>query len=349
MVCYVFLPYFILLAYGWRRVLKIYLSSFLVVGCYGLLQLLLGLIGIYDPFVQQSFGTFYRPNALAYEPSFLALYLTPFVVMANLFYLITPQGDFLCFKCLDFKKILLINLLFLATTATSTIFMYVLFFLFLILLAFSPLFRQTYPHFIKNLLKYIGCCGIFLFCLILSSQALASEFYLKFFYQGFASHQSIFERWAGILNAWHLFKLYPVTGIGLGALPHFFLDAYLSNNEDFIFFFTQKKYDDSSEHLLKLFEPMNVTTELLGSLGICGVIALTFLLFVWFRKGIKAIKKSPLKETRVWAILFIVSTLIMLVTLQINQGLLRTYIWVHFSFGYAFFVETLKPQIEQEL
>ncbi len=260
-----------------------------------------------------------RPNAFAYEPSYYALYMTPFMVMANLSYLL-KKGICLGHVCA-------INFLYLISASTSALFAYAIFFI--VILFFQNL-RKT-------ALKHMSGAFLFLTLLAVTFPSIAKNFFLKFFFQGFMSHHSFYERWVGIVNCWKIFLAKPFLGIGVGAIPPFLYSAFSSGDPKFIFIATPEDIARSSNPL-KFFEPSNVATEILGSCGILGILAFAFLLFCYCAQAKKAYKEAD-AERKHWILLFFVSGVVTLVVLQFNQGLFRTYIWAHLALGFALFMK----------
>lgn len=195
LLLYFLLPYLLIRYHDYKKVFSLYLLSFLCVGIYAFLQLLLSLAGLHDPFANQFIsGEVVRSNAFAYEPSFYALYMTPFIVMVNYHFLADREEPFYFFGRLTYPKIFLINFLYFSSTSTSTIFAFAIFCF--CLLFFSQVRRHLWKF-------SIAFTGIF-FLLGIISPFLMRQFYLKFFYSGLG-HGSFMERWTGIVNAWKVF------------------------------------------------------------------------------------------------------------------------------------------------
>lgn len=311
--CYFLLPYFLIKFYDTRTVVALYFASFLCVGLYAFLQLVLSCFHVIDPFVRQWItSSIARPNALSYEPSFYALYLTPFIVLCNTHFLMTPGESFIYPKRLSFLKVCGINALYLISFSASAFFAYLIFFSCLL---FGFKFRKRVFWF---------CLGFALLILLffVLFPELIQTFFLKFFIFGFMAHPSFYLRWWGIANGWTIFTENPFFGIGLGSFPPVLYSAYLNGNEKFRFFESQLK--EMTLPPLKYFEPTNVLTEVLASLGVFGAAAFGYLLFLFFSRARQAVP---------WAL----SLIVMLVLLQFNQGVLRTYIWVHLAICFALF------------
>jgi O-antigen ligase len=318
---YVFLPYFLIKFCDIKKVLALYGLSFVVVGIYAFSQLLLSFFGVQDSFAQQRiFGTIVRPNAFAYEPSFYALYMTPFVMLCNFHFIAVPQENFFFFRRLTIKKVIFVNLLFLVSTSASTVFAYAVFFILLLLFLKER----------KRVVQFIAACllaGVGIFAM---APFLIKEFFMKFFFFGFTSHHSFFQRWTSIRNTWNIFVENILLGVGLGGCPTYLYDAWLSGNDKYTFF--EQFQDLSKLNVLKNFEPMNVFTEILASLGLVGCVAFCLLILVCFKKARQAWKNAPMLSLNL-----LIALTVMLVVLQFNQGILRTYVWTHLAMTYALF------------
>jgi len=160
------------------------------------------------------------------------------------------------------------------------------------------------------------------------------------------SHHSFFERWIGIENAWKVFIEHPFFGVGLGGYPSYLFDAYLRGATQFTFIYQPQDIADAP-YALKLFEPANVFTEVLASVGLVGVFAFCGLIFVFIRRAKQAIQKDPRLSYNL-----LLSVLVMVISLQFNQGLFRTYVWLHLALIFALVEKTVRetsPQSPQGL
>jgi hypothetical protein len=346
LLCYFLFPYFLLKTWDERKVLHLYGISYIFVGFYALLQLLFSCIDMQDPHAtHRIWGDIVRPNAFAFEPSFYALYMTPFVFLCNYHYIQNRQYAFFIFNRLKFPHILLINLLYLVSTSTATIYAYLFFF-------FCMICVKSIRK--KELFKFMLCFCITGCVLGLTFPYVVRTFFLKFFAAEFVYHHSFFQRWVGIVNAWKMFLQNPFFGVGLGGYPQYLLQAFLSGDSSFNYLVDDAIFYTSNP--FKLLEPSNAFTEILASLGLFGVGAFCFFIAVYFSIVIRipqtcqevshVYQKSRsqeknerfnmnAKEQYIFKGGFIISVIVMLFVLQFNQGLLRTYVWVHFAIVFA--------------
>lgn len=316
---YFLLPYLLIRYYDYKKVISLYLVSFFCVGLYALFQLLISLVGLKEPFASQFVsGAIVRPNAFAYEPSFYALYMTPFIVMVNYHFLADREQPFFMFGKLTYPKILFIDFLYFVSTSTSTFFAFAIFCMSLVF------FAQVRRH----LLKFCIAFTCLFFLLGIASPFIMRTFFLKFFFSGFMSHHSFYERWTGIENAWKIFQSHPYFGIGLGAYPPYLYDAFLTGNA----YLNLRDTLVFSEALkpLKYFEPTNVFTEILASVGMIGALSFIGVLFVFIARV-----KQAIKIDRTMGCSLLLSVIVMIIVLQINQGVFRTYVWAHLAFAFA--------------
>lgn len=331
LLMYFLLPYLLIRYYDHKKVFSLYLLSFLCVGIYAFLQLLFSLVGLNDPFAQQFIsGTIVRSNAFSYEPSFYALYMTPFIVMANYHFLADREQPFYFFGKLTYPKILFINFLYFSSTSTSTIFAFAIFCFCLLF------FSQVRRHLWKFCVAFT--C---LFCLLgIISPFLMQKFFLKFFYSGLG-HGSFMERWTGIVNAWKVFLIHPYFGVGLGGYPSYMYDAFLSGTTQFTFhdFFFSDRLNP-----LKNFEPTNVFTEIMASIGIVGALAFVSVIFIF---AVRA--KNAIQIDRTNGCGLLLSVLVMVIVLQFNQGVFRTYVWTHLALAFALLERIARETTEQSL
>lgn len=307
-VVYFFLPYTFFFSFDRNRVLKVYFLSFQLMGVYAIVQLALSIGGIYTPLLRQWIeqGGWARPHALSYEPSFYALYMCGFVMFYNALYFLNGEKK-------SVLKLVAVNGLLLVSTSTSGFFAYFFFFPLIFFL------RRYAVEFKKKIGLFIGVLSAFLLC-IAGVAPKITLFFVKFFVVDFFSHHSFSERWEGIKNAWGVFLEHPLLGVGIGGIgPYLYArekgGVILSN----AFGMTLQE--------VELYDPKNVTTEILAGLGVLGVIPFC-LLALWVTKSFKRVFALEGQERSIALSLFI-SLFVMILVLQFNSGLFRCYIWVH--------------------
>lgn len=328
-VIYFLLPLNLMLLFDSEKILKVYFTSFLAVGMHAALQLLLSGIGIIDPFVTQYVHSgLARGQAMTYEPSFYALYAIPFVVYANVKHLLECRWNFS-----SVFTIIGINILLLMSTSTGAFFSYFVFCCISFFISYLPSLGIIAQGLRRNLSVFIGVFTV-AFCAIglVFKNIFINTFY-KFFVIGFFSHWSFLDRWKGIVEAWNLFCQFPVFGLGLGGVGYYrCMHAYKEE---------QSQLYVPSLDLLEPFDPTNMFTETLASLGLYGLLAFSY--FGWtIYKIVSKLLRNPsvsLKEKQT-TVAFLISIIVMLVCLQFNQGIFRSYIWTHIGIFVGYCLKT---------
>jgi hypothetical protein len=194
----------------------------------------------------------------------------------------------------------------------------------------------------RSLLVFMGVFAA-IFCTIgvIFREVFINTFY-KFFTVGFFAHVSFLERWKGIVDAWELFCQFPVFGLGLGGVGYYrYMHAYYEGQNQVYF---------PTLDLLEPFDPTNMFTEILASLGLYGVIVFSY--FGWIiYQIVKKLLKSPIicvanKQT---ALALLLSVIVMFTCLQFNQGLFRSYIWTHTGVFLGYCLRTIADAESKDL
>jgi len=315
LIFYFIFPYLLMRQYGSKKVLRIYFSVFLVVGCYALLQFLFSLVGVRDPFAKQSFyGHIVRADAFSSEPSFYALYMTPFVIFTSTLFLLQKP---------DRKRVyflLFVNILFFVSTATSALFTYLIYF---------PLVWLFCKQQRRAIYSYLSAFMAALVILAIALPKFSKLFFFKFFNTDFSSHHSFLERWVGMVNGWKIFLSQPFFGVGLGAYPHYLFRRWLEADARYTFLNSAETINALS-YPYKAFEPMNTLSEIGASLGILGLFAFGLFFFSFY----KAFRRAARNKMN---LAFFISALVMLIVLQFNQGLFRCYLWSYLAIAWGYF------------
>ena len=155
------------------------------------------------------------------------------------------------------------------------------YFVFFLVLFFFPRFQCLKPCFYESRKKLLKITAMFLSVFLLSSVVFFELFkktFLKFFYVG-AVHESFFIRCSGIFSALQAFSENLFFGVGIGGLSSYLVEQYGANIPS-LEFFDQKSLKERDIADLFSFEPTNVFSEILGSLGIYGLFGFCLLLVV---------------------------------------------------------------------
>lgn len=317
---YFFLPLQIILRMELPLFFRIYWSSFVVVGCYALYQVLMSVFGIYDPFALQRIGMIARGQAWTYEPSYYALFMIPYVMYHNAYALFREKVKS------TFKrrfKLAFQNLLMGISTSTGLIVSYPIFFLVALLKPLNPLHQVAKQKFKRAFLSFVG--AVLICTIVFYEIALHSLF--KFFYFGFDKHISFSARWEGIVVSVQTFLKHPFFGVGLGGVSAYHFQ------EISVYDLKQESLDDFVG-----FDPTNCFTEVLASLGIVGLLAFIYLGWVFYRSFQDVMKDGAIDlESKKMATALFISLVVMIVALQMNQGLFRPYVWIHAAVVYGYF------------
>jgi O-antigen ligase len=322
-IFYFLLPLNLFQVFDSAKILKTYSMAFCCIGLYAIFQIIFSLFGLFDPFALQRVGALARGQAWTYEPSYYALYITAYVMFKNATALL-KVNDKLVWK--DIAKLLGVNCMLIASTSTGLIFSYPIFCAVTFWLSLLKPLRASLTFVKWRIVKFIAFCCAFCGMLSILFWDIVKWSFFKFFYFGFQNHGSFTIRWDGIVACWKIFLEYPFFGIGIGGVgPYYFIkNAY---------------YDTVPQTLteVELYDPTNVFTEVLASLGLVGMIGLVMLAWAFYRAFRKVITSSAVsaEEKNTSQALFI-SLIVLLIVLQFNQGLFRPYIWIHAGVVYGY-------------
>lgn len=293
---------------------KVYVRGCVWVGIYALAQVLFSAVGVTLPGVGQWIGKIARGAAFSYEPSYYALYLTPFVMFENARYL---MGSL---KRVGLWTLVGYNFLFLLSTSTGCFFSYI---------AFMGIFCFFNGNVWRNILRFSSLLmGLFGFFLLVFDRAFLMMF--KFFYQGL-KHSSFAERWDGLVRDFEIFTEAPWIGVGLGGVSSYAVVREFGEG------------DILDKGLLNNYVSTNVTAEVFASVGLLGVAAFAVLLYQVFCDFRYALKmKEVNEEDRIQLKAFAISLLVMFFALQFSQSIMRAYVWIHVAIAVAFAREIMR-------
>ncbi|HEY2810094.1 MAG TPA: hypothetical protein VGJ00_01725 [Rhabdochlamydiaceae bacterium] len=325
-------PINLIFLFGRARILQLYWLSFVCVGLHALMQFFLSFFGIRDPFVAQILGgeiLIFRGQSWTYEPTFYALFATPFVVFLNTRFLLSSSEET---PKIPLWKVLGSNALLLCSTSTGGFFSYFVFFALCFAFTLSCAYRRLFPLLRKRLVCFVlGFATAFALLGILCWEVFLRSFY-KFFHMGFFAHWSFLERWDKVVEGWKIFCRYPFFGVGLrGVEQYLYLQAHF--NDPSVQLYGRLETRDT----FLVYSSSTVLMEILASLGVfglCAFIALGILVWNMFSALLKS-ALIPAEEKKTLFSLFM-SVLVMGVCMQFNQELFRNYVWIHMgiSLGY---------------
>jgi hypothetical protein len=348
-------------------ILRLYFISFILVGLIAAAQVFFSLVGVVLPFVTQYIGPWSRGQGFSYEPSYYALYMTPFTMFYTAKFFLQEKSK------RSIGKLIGSNCLLLVSTSTGCFFSYLAFLLGLGFMKWvrailrpvrncefgphqSPYNRRSqtgtycintrpfakpavvdsrelsrWPKFtIFDGAEYIGETSFFqiiwktslavfiLFCLLWAIDSkLVSHGFLKLFWTGIVQHQTFQARWIWICEYWNIFLEHPVLGTGLGGAS-----AYYAQKNGI-----QLAWNDPD--ILEVGIAMNVTTEVLGSLGLVGAGAFGYFFIRIWKNCRRTLRLALTEEERIDILSLIISMGVMFFTLQFSQSILRAYTWLH--------------------
>lgn len=273
-VAYFLLPFNLLMVYGKETIFKLYFAAFIATGIFGALQFFLSFFGIIAPFVTQSVADrFARGQAMAHEPSYFALFMVPYVMFYNARFLYDSE------RMLVFSKLRSLfwkNVLLLVSTSTGAFFAY---FVFVVVIGCTTLFswvKDRRRKLANRLLKLGALLAIFFAGIAAVLPQLFLQSFWKFFDTGFAKHWSFYERWNGIVASWEVFLAYPIFGAGVGGVGPLIYQQTVADGYKIPIYEPQFK-------MFEPYDPTNVVSELLASMGCVGVIMFSWMFFIYFR------------------------------------------------------------------
>lgn len=300
--------------FGFKRIFYIYRMSFICVGAYAMLQVISSMCGVYLPVAGQRMGSIVRGQVFCYEPSYYALYFTPFIMFENARTLMHSSEG------ISRGWLILYNLFFLMSTSTGCLFAY---------LFFVVAFMLFNPTFWKAAFQFLSWVALLFSSFALLFQS-GFEMLLKFFYQGL-KQGSIVERWSGIERDWAIFMEFPLTGVGAGAISTYARKKIMG---DVVWW---------DGDILHSFTPTNVTIEVLASFGLIGAVGFGFLLWRIARDLWDAMCISNLTyEEQVMLRSLGISLLVLFFVLQFNQSIMRVYVWIYVAMLLAYTQELRK-------
>lgn len=318
-------PSSLFLFYSPTLIYRLYFSSFVVVGLFASAQVFCSVFEIYLPFTTQRIGFFARGQAWFHEPSYYALYATPFAVFETVRYLLTKKNR---------RSFLASNFFLLTSTSTGCFFSYLGLLLVLFFFKCSRIIKKL--SLLKTLSTFAFSLGLLGLLFWMIQPALLSQGLLKYFCSTLLI-TSFIPRWEGIKQFWNIFLENPFLGTGLGGAS-----TYCARTQGLEFSFL-----DSD--LLNASGAMNVTTEILGSLGLVGAFAFSAFFLILLRRCRQTLQLPLSEEERAHVIAMVASLSILFFTLQFNQSIMRSYVWLHVGLCVGYMnslLERLKHSIQ---
>jgi hypothetical protein len=292
-------PMNLFLYFDQKCIFRLYFSSFVVVGAFASAQVLCALWGIYLPYTTQRIGTLARGQGWSYEPSYYALYMIPCAIYWAMRYL--------CSRQCRLYPVVSSHLFLLFSTSATCLFAYGSWFVSLLAVRNIRMVRMLQ---LLSGLVFLGGSLLFL-CPEWMTRGVIKYAAADFFVN------SVLPRWEGIIRFWEIFLDNPILGAGLGGATTYY---------------AQKQGIDLAmldPEILDQNCPTNVATELLGSVGIVGMMMFGTLCFLIGKECIRVVHAPLAEEERGHLIALITSLFVLFVLLQFNPSMMRPYVWLH--------------------
>jgi hypothetical protein len=310
---------------GLRTLLRWYIFSFVLIAGFGILQFTLPLLGLPAILVTQWWipGSLPRANGFSYEPSYLATYLLiGFVCVSSLR---SARSPLLSRRALGTSYwVIAVGII------VSSSRMGIVFLLLEVGLSQSRPWAATLRDFARLrisrskvralvpsllMLVFVGAIG--------SVAAMALErnpMVMLMFLNGTgisdtAAH-SVLQREGSFEETLQVFADHPLIGRSLGGVS----SAIANLNGE-----TVHSFEES-----KAFEGMSVFAEVLAGSGVFGLIPFVWFLIVTIREPLRIARVSPPFHSTILHA-FVRSLVFAWAILQVNQNVLRPYLWVHLA------------------
>ncbi|MFN3403254.1 MAG: O-antigen ligase family protein [Cytophagaceae bacterium] len=309
------LPFFFKDEKDFLKLVRIYLLSFTAIALFGLFQFLLGLYGISFYITQWWMsGRLPRINAFSYEPSYFSTYVL--IAWVTYFYLLVNKNyhnkyfySKWCFSILTLSLIL-------STSRMGLIIMGLI----IVIYLFQESFRVFTTLRIKKITLVLST-GFFMIIGVVSYYLIFKFNKIKFILAGMGvmgqTNHSSGQRLKELQDTFQAFLNSPFIGRSLGGVP----SAIAQVRGAYIHFQWQTKS----------YEGMNVFVETLVTSGIFGFLFFITFLIVLFYKTARLASQIK-KYNRAYSGLLYALLLALffeLVLLNMNQNILRIYLWVH--------------------
>lgn len=316
-----------------RRLLYIYVLSFLLVSIFGLIQFIIGIMGLDAPLVVQWWPNgIPRINGFSYEPSYYATYLMTGWVFVS--YLFEKKSEIISHRLIRLTLIMSTVALLLSSSRMGFIIMvlWLLRYLYLYLQSIKRT-KFTKKHakvLLTVLLTVVLICAIVV--LFIGIQNL--RFLIEGLGIGGTKAHSSSTRISFMLYTLQTFIESPIIGYSLGgiapAIGQLFGDIVTSQNE------------------AADYEGMNIIAEVLAASGIVGFyFFVRFLFELFFRPFKLSMETATSVEDKHVLIGLLYSFLFLLIILQFNQNILRPYVWLHIAILAAYY-QTCKDALNEK-
>lgn len=299
-----------------KKLLEVYIWSFLLISIFGILQFVIGALGFDSPLVRQWWPNgFPRVNGLSYEPSYFSTYLITGWVMVT--YLLEKKTSYVPNKLLIYTVIFSTLALILSSSRMGYIVM-VLWLLRYPIMYILSMKKSNWNK--KKMTRFLTIIGIIIVAVVVAlftADLSRFRFLIEGLGIGGTSSHSSSTRIHFLMYTLETFVNSPIIGYSLGGIAPAIggLFGVVVTSQDWA----------------NVFEGMNTTAEVLAASGIFG-----FLFFVIYvcRLLIKPLfLAKSMKKDELHHVLFalVYGFIFLIIILQFNQNILRPYIWLHIA------------------
>ena len=310
---------------------RMYIASFVFVSLFGIFQFFAPWVGL-SPFISQwwVYGLIPRVSGFSYEPSYYATYLLMgWIITAYLLYNNRDQQS----KRWLVPHLGLIHAIITLAIVLSSSRMGLLMLGIWFLQYPLKLLRSVYRLRLKKNLLWINVAlallaGAALLLVISINFAIIIRLLEGTGLFGSSAHSA--ERFPLILEVLSAFANSPIIGYSLGGVANAIAELRGAHITDLA--------------QLKLHEGLNVFAEVLAASGIVGFVPFVLYVFTLFYSPLRALKRISQPELRLIVVTLLIALAFEFLILQLNQNILRPYLWLHIALVSAAYRVTKKEQ-----
>lgn len=291
-----------------NKILKLYILSFFIMAIVGIIEFIIGVMGIKIPFITQWWidGKFPRINGFSFEPSYYATYL----LLGWVFCRVLVERNIKICKNL-FRILITITIAIILSSSRMGIAMIAIF---EVIMWLKNLFRGTNKKYVQ-IMFIIGVITVIIIG-FLFQQGKLDRILFGTGLNGTASH-SVTIRENDLLSVWEVFKQSPIVGRGLGGI-------YVQIAEN-------RGFDIYNVSVQSVATGISVFLEVLAASGIIAFIFFILYMLNLIVKPLKLNKRNIEQEHKDIMNALVLSFIMEIIILQFNQNILRIYFWIHIA------------------
>jgi hypothetical protein len=311
------LPHFIKGEVAFLRMIKWYIHTFFLIAIFGLIQFVLGLGGI-SLLTAQFWDNSNAPriNGFSYEPSYFSTYML--ICWVTCFFILIHKNNLQNYLNIRSTFVIITVVLILSTSRMGI--------LFILLIVTGYALKNLIPLLFRFKIRKRAMIILLPFTITIFSAISYSVFNFKkvyFLFNGLgifgtASHSSG-TRWRELIDTLKAFYNSPFIGYSLGGIPSAVAEV--------------RGYKITTQLEAKAAEGMNIFAEVLAASGFLGFLFFAFFLFSFFYKvyGITYQLRNINRNLSILIFALLMGLLFELLILNMNQNILRPYLWIHFA------------------